>query len=100
MPLWLVKKITIDVLLGLVYLHDDCNIIHTDLKPENIMLKLEPHEEAQLVEQIKAYKIKPISMKFLKNIQTSKNSKNKKKKLKKKNQTKGDDKQYNPNEEE
>ncbi len=57
------------------------------------MLKLEPHEEAQLVEQIKAYKIKPISMKFLKNIQTSKNSKNKKKKLKKKNQTKGDDKQ-------
>ena len=48
------------------------------------MIKLEPHEEAQSVEQIKAYRVKPISMKYLKNIQTSKNSKNKKKKLKKK----------------
>jgi hypothetical protein len=84
MPLWLIKKITFDTLLGLAYLHDHCNIIHTDLKPENIMIKLEPHEEAQSVEQIKAYKVKPISMKYLKNIQTSKNSKNKKKKLKKK----------------
>ncbi len=44
MPLWLVKKIAIDTLLGLVYLHEHCNIIHTDLKPENIMIKLEPHE--------------------------------------------------------
>lgn len=44
MPLWLVKKITIDVLLGLVYLHEHCNIIHTDLKPENIMIKMEPDE--------------------------------------------------------
>lgn len=85
MPLWLVKKITFDSLLGLSYLHDECDIIHTDIKPENIMIKLEPHEETQLVEQIKAYKVKPISMKYLKNLQTSKNSKNKKKKLKKKN---------------
>ena len=84
MPIWLIKKIAFDTLLGLVYLHDHCDIIHTDLKPENMMIKLEPHEQAQLVEQIKAYKVKPLSMKFLKNIQTSKNSKNKKKKLKKK----------------
>ena len=84
MPLWLIKKIAFDTLLGLAYLHDHCNIIHTDLKPENIMIKLESHEEAQLLEEIKSYKIKPISMKYLKNIQTSKNSKNKKKKLKKK----------------
>jgi serine/threonine protein kinase len=40
MPLWLVKKITIDALLGLVYLHEHCDLIHTDLKPENIMIKL------------------------------------------------------------
>ena len=33
MPLWLVKKVTIDTLLGLVYLHEHCDIIHTDLKP-------------------------------------------------------------------
>ena len=84
MPLWLVKKITIDVLLGLVYLHEHCNIIHTDLKPQNIMIKMEPDEEAQFIENIKKYKVKPISMKYLKNLQTSKNSKTKKKNQKKK----------------
>lgn len=40
MPLGLIKQITKDVLIGLVYLHNYCKIIHTDLKPENIMLKL------------------------------------------------------------
>ena len=45
MPLWLVKKITRDVLFGLVYLHEFAHIIHTDLKPENIMIKMETHEE-------------------------------------------------------
>lgn len=84
MPLWLVKKITRDVLLGLIYLHDHCGIIHTDLKPENIMIKLEPDEENQLIEQIRAYQVKPISMKFLRNSQLSKNSKNKRKNEKKK----------------
>lgn len=84
MPLWLVKKITRDVLLGLVYLHERCKIIHTDLKPENIMIKMEISEEEQIVEQLKNYKVKPISMKYLKNIQTSKNPKSKKKLEKKK----------------
>jgi hypothetical protein len=84
MPLWLVKKITRDVLLGLVYLHERCKIIHTDLKPENIMIKMEPFEEEQLVEQLKIYKVKPMSMKYLKNLQTSKNPKSKKKQEKKK----------------
>lgn len=79
MPLWLVKKITIDVLLGLVYLHDHCDIIHTDLKPENIMIKMEAQEEKQFIENIKKYKVKPISMKYLKNLQSSKNPKAKKK---------------------
>jgi serine/threonine protein kinase len=79
MPLWLVKKIARDVLLGLVYLHERCGIIHTDLKPENIMIKLEKKEEQELVSQLQAYKVKPLSMKYLKNIQTSKNGKNKKK---------------------
>lgn len=83
MPLWLVKKITIDVLMGLVYLHEHCNIIHTDLKPENIMIKMEPEEEAQLIDNIKKYKVKPISMKYLKALTTSKNSKTKKKNEKK-----------------
>jgi serine/threonine protein kinase len=84
MPLWLVKKITRDTLLGLVYLHERCRIIHTDLKPENIMIKMEAYEEQQLIEQLKNYKIKPLSMKYLKNLQAAKNPKNKKKQEKKK----------------
>jgi serine/threonine-protein kinase SRPK3 len=90
MPLWLVKKIARDVLFGLVYLHEKCRIIHTDLKPENIMIKMESSEEQELIEQLKGYNVKPLSMKYLKNLQASKNPKNKKKlekkKLKKKKQ--------------
>ena len=77
--MWLVKKITIDVLLGLVHLHDFCSIIHTDLKPENIMMKLHPEEELELINRVKPYKVKPLSMKYLKNIHTSKNSRSKRK---------------------
>lgn len=40
---------------------------------------MEPEEEAQFIENIKKYKVKPISMKYLKNMQSSKNTKNKKK---------------------
>ena len=84
MPIWLVKKIARDVLMGLVYLHERCNIIHTDLKPENIMIKMEEHEEKQLIEQLKSYTVKPLSMKYLKNLHSAKNPKNKKKQEKKK----------------
>jgi len=42
MPMWLVKKVTADILLGLVHLHNISHVIHTDLKPENIMMKLHP----------------------------------------------------------
>ena len=70
--------------MGLVHLHDYSNIIHTDLKPENIMMKLHPEEELELIERVKEFKVKPLSMKYLKNIQKSKNTKNKKKNEKKK----------------
>ncbi|KAJ5691865.1 Protein kinase dsk1 [Penicillium macrosclerotiorum] len=37
-PSMLVKQITKQVLLGLDYLHRECGIIHTDLKPENVLI--------------------------------------------------------------
>lgn len=35
-PVALVKTIAKQVLLGLEYLHDECDLVHTDIKPENI----------------------------------------------------------------
>lgn len=31
----------LQVLKGLTYLHDVCHIIHTDIKPENILIKVD-----------------------------------------------------------
>jgi len=45
---------------------------------------METYEEKQVIQQLSNYKIKPISMKYLKNLQASKNPKNKKKQEKKK----------------
>ena len=38
LPLFAVQWITRQVLLGVDYLHRQCGIIHTDIKPENILL--------------------------------------------------------------
>ena len=48
-PLPLVKQITKQVLLGLDYLHRECGIIHTDLKPENVLIEIGDVE--QIVKQ-------------------------------------------------
>lgn len=40
MPLWMVKLITKQILIGLDFLHTKCKIIHTDVKPENFLLGL------------------------------------------------------------
>ncbi|RMZ87417.1 hypothetical protein DV736_g5346, partial [Chaetothyriales sp. CBS 134916] len=39
-PMAFVKQITKQVLLGLDYLHRECGIIHTDLKPENVLIEI------------------------------------------------------------
>ena len=43
-PLHLVKQITKQVLLGLDYMHRACGMIHTDLKPENVLICLDDVE--------------------------------------------------------
>merc|ERR1712228_291516 len=40
LPMAFVKKISREMLLGLDYLHSECHIIHTDLKPENVLISL------------------------------------------------------------
>ena len=37
-PMDIIRKLTTDVLVGLDYLHRVCGIIHTDLKPENVLV--------------------------------------------------------------
>ncbi|CAI6340008.1 unnamed protein product [Periconia digitata] len=49
-PTPLVKQITKQVLLGLDYLHRECGIIHTDLKPENVLIEIGDVEQI-----VKAY---------------------------------------------
>ncbi|KAF8168253.1 kinase-like domain-containing protein [Crassisporium funariophilum] len=39
-PRPLVKVIARQILLGLEYLHDECDLVHTDIKPENILISI------------------------------------------------------------
>ncbi|KAL4244514.1 Serine/Arginine-Rich Protein Kinase [Abortiporus biennis] len=53
-PMPLVKQIAKQILLGLDYMHRCCGVIHTDLKPENVLICIDDVEsiiEAELAAQ-------------------------------------------------
>ncbi|KAK6303957.1 hypothetical protein J4Q44_G00264110, partial [Coregonus suidteri] len=91
LPLPCVKSIIRQVLQGLDYLHTKCKIIHTDIKPENILLTVnEPYVRRLAAEATEWQKAgaPPPSGSAVSTAPapkaTTKMSKNKKKKLKKK----------------
>lgn len=92
LPLVCVKSIVQQVLQGLHYLHSKCQIIHTDIKPENILLSVGEHYVRKLAIEATEWQkagIPPPSGSAVSTApppkpQSGKMSKNKKKKLKKK----------------
>ncbi|XP_070814725.1 SRSF protein kinase 1b isoform X4 [Chaetodon trifascialis] len=91
LPLPCVKSIIQQVLQGLDYLHTKCKIIHTDIKPENILLTVnEPYIKKMAAEATQWQKAgaAPPSGSAVSTAPapkpTAKMSKNKKKKMKKK----------------
>lgn len=50
LPINVVKEITRQVLMGLDFLNRICRVIHTDLKPENVLLCLTAEELRKIVE--------------------------------------------------
>ena len=50
-PLPLVRRMAKQILIGLDYLHRVCRIIHTDLKPENVIVSLTRSELQEIMER-------------------------------------------------
>lgn len=48
-PIPVVRNITKQMLLGLDYMHRICNVIHTDLKPENVVFALEEQKRFNML---------------------------------------------------
>eukprot|EP00126_Sphaerothecum_destruens_P015561 Sdes_comp9580_c0_seq1m1059 len=87
-PLPIVKRITRQILEGLHYLHCECEIIHTDIKPENVMFGMTPamverfgercEKEADILLRSK----EGVMLKMMQDFKFEGLSKNQKKKLK------------------
>ena len=54
-PIHLCRKMARQMLVGLHYLHKHCGIIHTDLKPENVMLCLDEEELREIIKHKQLY---------------------------------------------
>ncbi|XP_076261855.1 serine/threonine-protein kinase SRPK-like [Rhynchophorus ferrugineus] len=50
-----VRKIIFQVLRGLTYLHEECHIIHTDIKPENILIKVNESYIKQIIGKMERF---------------------------------------------
>lgn len=83
-PIPIVKKIAKQMMIALDYMHRMAGIIHTDLKPENIMIELPKSKMAAFEEQIAAVEKLPLSMKFLEELKKNTTGKKKRKKRKRK----------------
>ena len=85
-PIPLVRRIAKQVLMGLDYLHRICKIIHTDLKPENVIVALTPSELDEILKRgsLSGKRPPPSKATLLQDVDTTGMTKQQKKKLKKK----------------
>ncbi|KAJ1926163.1 serine/threonine protein kinase, CMGC [Tieghemiomyces parasiticus] len=51
LPVPLVKDVARQILLGLDYMHEACRVIHTDMKPENVLVAI-PNVEVMIRQQL------------------------------------------------
>lgn len=84
-PIDFVKKITSHILHGLDHLHRRCSIIHTDLKPENVLLHPKTLPNLKQIQREREDKMKAQNTSSLSQLDAGKKlSKNQKKRLKQK----------------